>query len=192
MSSFLDIFDGCDIEGVSALIDRLEKSSFDYLRLEGDGMCVVIGKNGAGEAFGEVSGAVAASAVPVYSSDASAAPASAASSEADGKATEQDEVSVAMAPATTAMVGETDIPEQEGVVIVRAPSQGLFFAQPEPGTPPYVTVGTTVKTGDTLALIEIMKTYSALTSPVDGDVIAIHVVNEQYLEPDQALISIKI
>ena len=48
--NILGIFDDNDLEGVSALIDKLEESSFDYLKLEGDGVSLIIGKNGAGEA----------------------------------------------------------------------------------------------------------------------------------------------
>ena len=175
-NSILNIFDGCDIEGISALIDRLEKSSFDYLKLEGDGLSVVIGKNGAGE----VSEAVAAPARPSAEDRAGSA----------NQPQAQGDVSSIMTQ-SSATENKADVEEQAGVVIIRAPSQGLFFAQPEPGAQPYVTVGADVKAGDTVGLMEIMKTYSALTSPVDGEVIAIHVVNEEYLEPGQALISIK-
>jgi len=171
--NILGIFDGGDVQEISALVDKLEKSSFDYMKLEGDGISITIGKNGFCDGAGAVApAAVAAVAAPQAS--ASAAPAAAIEASAE-------------APEAKAAVAE-----QEGVFIVRAPSQGLFFAQPEPGAPPYVTVGAAVKTGDTVCLIEIMKTYSALTSPVDGEVIAIHVINEEYLEPDQALISIKV
>ena len=177
MSNFLGIFDGCDIEGLSALIDKLEKSSFDFLKLEGEGMSVVIGKNGACEMSHTAAlPTVTQSAVPALQY-------------------------IAEDPGTTDCPENTNqesqqaksvVYEEEGQFVIRAPSQGLFFAQPEPGSPPYVTIGSTVKAGDTVGLMEIMKTYSALTSPVDGEVIAIHVVNEEYLEPDQALVSIKI
>jgi acetyl-CoA carboxylase biotin carboxyl carrier protein len=78
------------------------------------------------------------------------------------------------------------------VFIVRAPSQCRFYAQPEPGAAPYVTLGAAIKTGDTVGLMEIMKTFSAITSTVNGEVVAIHVINEEYLETDQPVISIKV
>jgi acetyl-CoA carboxylase biotin carboxyl carrier protein len=174
--NILGIFDGGDVSEISALVDKLEKSSFDYMKLEGDGISIVIGKNGVCDVSGTAFAPVAA--VPVAAMPA-AAPAP-----------------VIQAPAADAQAeapaAKTVVAEQEGVFTIKAPSQGLFFSQPEPGAPPYVSVGSRVKTGDTVCLIEIMKTYSALTSPVDGEVIAVHVVNEEYLEPDQALISIKV
>jgi acetyl-CoA carboxylase biotin carboxyl carrier protein len=58
--------------------------------------------------------------------------------------------------------------------------------------PPYVTVGAEIKADDTIGLMEIMKTFTAITSPVAGLVTAIHVKNEETLEPDQPLVSVKV
>ena len=84
------------------------------------------------------------------------------------------------------------VSEQAGIAVIKSPSYGLFYAQPEPGSPPYVKLGDTVKAGDTLGLVEIMKTFTAITSEVDGEIVQIHVKNEQILEPDQPLFSIKV
>ena len=166
----MNLFGGDDFEGVAALIDKLEKSSFDYLKLEGDGVLVVIGKNGAGEV------AETAAAPPVT---VKPAPAPAVSGAVE-------------IPMEAAPEARPDAAEQEGVVIVRSPSYGLFYAQPEPGAPPYVTVGAPVGAGSTVGLVEIMKTFNAVTAPISGVVTAIHVTNGETLEPDQPLISIKV
>ena len=47
--NILGIFNESDINSINALIGELEKSSFDYLKLEGDGVKIVIGKNGVTE-----------------------------------------------------------------------------------------------------------------------------------------------
>ena len=164
------IFGSGDIEDISALIDKLEQSSFDYLKLEGDGFSIVIGKNGVGDVSNV--GATQAAAVKTAPSAAPEAP----------------------APAETApeeFTGKPVVPEQDGVVVIKSPTYGLFYAQPEPGSPPYVKLGSTVKAGDTVGLMEIMKTFNAITSPIDGDVVAIHVRNEEMLNPDQPLVSIR-
>lgn len=170
--NILGIFDGGDIEEISALIDKLEKSSFDYIKLEGDGISIVIGKNGAGEFTSSVAAPAdivkTAHEKPVGTATKEAAP-------TDAKPSEKPVVW-----------------EQEGVVIVKSPNYGLFYAQSEPGAPPYVKIGDTVKTGDTVGLLETMKTFTAISSPSDGKVTAIHVKNEEVLEPDQPLISIKV
>ncbi|HED23859.1 MAG TPA: acetyl-CoA carboxylase, biotin carboxyl carrier protein, partial [Firmicutes bacterium] len=82
--------------------------------------------------------------------------------------------------------------EEAGIEVIKSPSWGLFYAQPEPEAPPYVKVGDPVKAGDTVGLLEIMKTYTALVAEHDGEVVAIHVKNEQQLEPEQPVMSIKI
>ena len=169
--NILGILDGSDIEGISALIDKLEKSSFDYLKLEGDGMSIVIGKNGADE----VSACMAS---PVLNISAAPMPAQAA---IDSAPESMDQHTVV----------KSDVSDMEGVVVVKSPSYGLFYSQPEPGAPPYTTVGAAVKAGDTVGLVEIMKTFNAISSPIDGEVVAIHVRNEEVLEPEQPLVSIK-
>jgi len=168
--NILGVFDGSDIDGISALIDKLEKSSFDYLKLEGDGMSIIIGKNGAGEVSADM-------AAPAVAANAAPAPAPAA---------------VETTPAPQTLVTKTDVSAEEGIVVVKSPSYGIFYTQPEPGASPYIMVGMPVKTGDTVGLVEIMKTFNAIAAPVNGVVAAIHVRNEEVLEPDQPLVSIKV
>ena len=175
--NFLDMFDRSDIEGISALIDKLEKSSFDYLKLESEGMSIIIGKNGAGE----VSANMAPPAVTV-----NAAPVSVPTAIDTAPAA----VETAPAHVQPPPVTKTDSSAEEGIVVIKSPSYGLFYSQPEPGASPYITVGKSVKTGDTIGLVEIMKTFNAIASPIDGVVMAIHVRNEEVLEPNQPLVSI--
>ena len=178
-NSILNTFNSDDVADISALIDKLEKSSFDYLKLEGGGVSIVIGKNGAGE-YTATEAARTTPTAPVAAAQTGATQAPGTDTDAQAAATIAE---TAAKPA---------IPEQEGIVLVRSPNYGLFYAQVEPGAPPYVTIGATVKAGDTVGLLETMKTFTAISSPVDGEVVAIHVKNEETLEPDQPLISIKI
>ena len=180
----LSIFSGTDVEGISALISQMEKSPFDYLKLEGDGVRIVIGKNGVTENFEASTPHAAASVV---------APATAAVLPAP--ITESIPVAEAPAPASASAAeawGTETAVEGPGVFVIKAPSYGMYYAQPDPSSPPYVTVGCTIKKGDTIGLLEIMKTFNAITSEVDGEVIAVHVKNEAMLEPGQALVSIRV
>ena len=173
--NILGIFDGYDIEGITALVESLEKSSFDFLKLEGDGMAITIGKNGAGE--------VTAAAQPTAPITVTAAPSVPAAPVAIAAETPAIEPEAAAAAA---------VEEAADIVIIRSPSYGMFYAQSEPGAPAYVKMGDTVKTGDTVGLLEIMKTFNAVTSPADGEVVAIHTQNAEMLEPDQPLFSIRV
>ncbi|GIX46753.1 MAG: hypothetical protein KatS3mg131_0964 [Candidatus Tectimicrobiota bacterium] len=60
-----------------------------------------------------------------------------------------------------------------------SPMEATIYHQPEPGAPPFVQVGDEVKVGQTLALLEAMKMFTELASPVDGVVVDILVENGQ-------------
>ena len=58
-----------------------------------------------------------------------------------------------------------------GTVVVRADTDGLFYARPEPDAPPFVAEGEVVTASATLGLVEVMKTFTPLRSPVSGTVV---------------------
>ena len=53
---------------------------------------------------------------------------------------------------------------------VKSPLVGTFYSAPSPDAPPFVLVGQKVKEGDTLFIIEAMKTMNEIKSPCDGTV----------------------
>ncbi len=53
---------------------------------------------------------------------------------------------------------------------VTSPMVGTVYMQPEPGAPPFVTVGAQVKEGDTILIIEAMKTMNHIPAPKAGTV----------------------
>jgi len=53
---------------------------------------------------------------------------------------------------------------------VPSPMVGTVYLAPEPGKPPFVSVGKTVKEGDTLFIVEAMKTMNAITAPRSGTI----------------------
>ena len=64
---------------------------------------------------------------------------------------------------------------------------GVFYAQPEPGAAPYVTVGSEVAADTTVGLVEVMKTFNAVTAGVAGTVIEVCAANNQFVEFGQAI-----
>ena len=60
-----------------------------------------------------------------------------------------------------------------------SPMEATIYHYPEPGAPPFVEVGAEVKVGQTLALLEAMKMFTDLPSPVDGVVMEIRVEDGQ-------------
>ena len=73
---------------------------------------------------------------------------------------------------------------------VISPMFGIFHRAPSPDSPPYVQVGSQVRAGDTLCLLEAMKSFNAIAADKDGTVTAIPVENGQEVEPGQVLIQI--
>jgi acetyl-CoA carboxylase biotin carboxyl carrier protein len=76
-------------------------------------------------------------------------------------------------------------------VEVRAPMSGVFYRQPGPADPPYVEIGDNVKKKQVLALLETMKVYQKIKSPVDGKVVAIAVENQSPLKDDDLIFVIE-
>ena len=65
---------------------------------------------------------------------------------------------------------------------VRAPMSGVFYRQPSPEQPAYVKVGDVVKKKQILALLETMKVFQKVKSPVSGKVVEILAENEATLK----------
>ncbi|HEX7741660.1 MAG TPA: acetyl-CoA carboxylase biotin carboxyl carrier protein [Sphingobium sp.] len=74
---------------------------------------------------------------------------------------------------------------------IRSPIVGTAYLSAEPGAAPYAAIGSTVKAGDTVLIIEAMKVMNAITAPTAGTVKAVLVDNGQPVEYDQPLIVIE-
>jgi biotin carboxyl carrier protein len=54
------------------------------------------------------------------------------------------------------------------LVEVKAPISGIFYRAPAPSAPPFVDIGTTVRKGQAMALLEAMKLFTKIKAPADG------------------------
>ncbi len=77
-----------------------------------------------------------------------------------------------------------------GAGTVASPMVGTVYVAPEPGKPPFVKVGDRVKEGDTLLIVEAMKTMNPILSPRSGIVSEICIHDAQPVEFGQALLVI--
>ncbi len=94
-----------------------------------------------------------------------------------------------MSPPTEASTGGTAKPGNalpDGHV-VRAPMVGTFYASPAPDKPAFVSVGQSVKAGETLAIIEAMKMFNPIEADVSGTVLSVLAESGQPIEFDQPL-----
>ena len=73
-------------------------------------------------------------------------------------------------------------------IIVKSPIVGTAYLAPEPGAKPFVSVGKKIKKGDTVMIVEAMKTMNHVPSSADGIVKKVMVNDGQPVEFGQTLI----
>ena len=81
-------------------------------------------------------------------------------------------------------------PERKGDV-VNSPMVGTVYLQPQPDSPPFVKVGDTVTAGQTLLIVEAMKTMNPIPAPRAGKIVEIIVQDAQPVEFGEPLIVIE-
>jgi acetyl-CoA carboxylase biotin carboxyl carrier protein len=150
-----------NVRQLSRIIEALENSPFDFLQLEVGELKVTLGKGGT---------------LPI-DSEAAPQPASAA-----------PVTQPVVAPPPAAPASALAASAAPGTVDVTAPILGLFYAQPEPGAPPFVQVGDSVRPDTTIGLVEVMKTFNAVSAGVAGTIVEICVGDTQMVEYGQVLV----
>lgn len=74
---------------------------------------------------------------------------------------------------------------------VKSPMVGTIYLSPEPDVPPFIREGDQVTEGQTLLIIEAMKTMNSIPAPKAGRVVKILVTNEQPIEFGEVLVIIE-
>ena len=99
----------------------------------------------------------------------------------------------APAPAAAAPVAPAaaEAPPAAAVDAVKSPMVGTAFLSPEPGAKPFITVGGSIKQGDTLMIIEAMKVMNPILAPKTGKITQILIADSQAVEFDQPLVVIE-
>lgn len=150
-----------DMEALAKMAALLNESGLTEIEWEEGDVKVRLGKSPA----------------PVVAAASHAAPAAAAAPAAGGPAGEP----------SGGAGGEADIAGTK----VFSPMVGTAYLSPEPGARPFVQVGDTVDKGQTVMIVEAMKTMNPVTAPVAGKVVAVLVDNEQPVEFEQPLVVIE-
>ncbi|MGD9535878.1 MAG: acetyl-CoA carboxylase biotin carboxyl carrier protein [Alphaproteobacteria bacterium] len=94
-------------------------------------------------------------------------------------------------PAAAAAAPASDVVDASHPGAVTSPMVGAVYVAPEPGAPPFVKVGDTVAAGDTLLIIEAMKTMNPIRAPRAGRVTRILVENGAPVEFGEVLLTIE-
>jgi acetyl-CoA carboxylase biotin carboxyl carrier protein len=154
-----------DLDQLKQILDLVRDHELSELEIEQEGVRLKIRKDAAG---GFVT--VPASAAPA----ALAAPVPTAVGGLPG-------------PVATEPAGDPEIE----LAVVKSPIVGTFYRSPEPGAPPFVEIGSTVKKGQVLCIIEAMKLMHELDSEFDGEVVNVYVEGGQPVQYGERLFAIR-
>lgn len=181
---------------ISEILRTFAASGWSGMRLEVGDVTIAVGKDGAPpESVRRQAAAQTAPAAlesgerreptamaPVLPHTASAAaPTTTASSIGSTSSTS----SAPPAPPVDEQIGET------GLVRITSPTVGAFWVSPDPGSPPFVTVGDSVSAGDQLGIVEVMKLMNPVVSDTAGEVVAVRAANADMVEFGQTLFLIR-
>ena len=158
-----------DIRKVKKLIELLEESGVAEIEIREGEESVRISRHGAAPVTTYVQAQPAAAAASV------AAPAAATAAAAAARAAEE----------------ESEAAASRGENAVTAPMVGTFYASPAPGAKPFVDIGSEVKVGQTLCIIEAMKMMNQIESDKAGKVAAVLVKSGDPVEFGQPLFVIE-
>ena len=101
-------------------------------------------------------------------------------------------VQIAQSPVSSQSqnVSNTPTNESSSMQSIDSPMVGIIYLTPKPSSPPFVKSGQKIKKGDTICLIEAMKTFNEIKSDKDGVVKSILVKNGEAVEFGQPLFEI--
>ena len=98
---------------------------------------------------------------------------------------------VRLTPAEAAFTDRAPVDPAKHPGVVPSPMVGTAYRGPEPGARPYVEIGTRVSAGDTLLIVEAMKTMNQIPAPRAGIVIQILIEDGQPVEFGEPLVIIE-
>jgi acetyl-CoA carboxylase biotin carboxyl carrier protein len=101
-------------------------------------------------------------------------------------------VQIAQSPISSQPQNVSNTPTNDSSIMqsIDSPMVGIIYLTPKPSSPPFVKSGQKIKKGDTICLIEAMKTFNEIKSDKDGVVKSILVKNGEAVEFGQPLFEI--
>jgi len=100
----------------------------------------------------------------------------------------QEQTAPASQPvATNLATQEAAVSEDAKYVTIKSPMIGTFYRKPSPDKPTFVEVGSTIKAGDPLCVIEAMKLFNEIESEISGKIVKVLVDDSSPVEFDQPL-----
>jgi acetyl-CoA carboxylase biotin carboxyl carrier protein len=165
-----------DLNQLRQLLDLVKEHDLSEFEVEHDGLRLRVRKNDGGTRM-----VVAPSPAAPVGVAAGAAPALALPAQAPAAA------GAGAAPTAADAAADAEIE----LAIVKSPIVGTFYRSSEPGAESFVEVGSTVKKGDVLCIIEAMKLMNEIDSEYDGEIANVYVENGQPVQYGERLFAIR-
>lgn len=86
---------------------------------------------------------------------------------------------------------DTEDIELTNIITIDSPVSGNFYSSPNPGKPHFVNRGDTVKSGDTICIVEVMKLINEISASIDCTIVKILVKDGEYVVKGQSLMVIQ-
>ena len=86
---------------------------------------------------------------------------------------------------------EADAAEEVELAVVKSPIVGTFYRSSEPSAPPFVEIGSVVKKGQVLCIIEAMKLMNEIDSEYDGEIVNVYVETGHPVQYGERLFAIR-
>jgi len=169
-----------DLNQIKQILDLVREHELSEFEIEHDGLRLKIRK----DANGAHVVALPAPAVPAVVVPGSAAPATASVPMAPAPM-------VAAAPSPAPPAADAAVDTEIELAVVKSPIVGTFYRSSEPGAPPFVEIGTAVKKGQVLCIIEAMKLMNEIDSEYDGEIANVYVENGQPVQYGERLFAIR-
>ena len=98
----------------------------------------------------------------------------------------------ALAPVAASAVAPVPVDEGVPLAVIKAPIVGTLYRAAEPGSKPFVEVGSRVKKGQVLCIIEAMKLMNEIECECDGEIAAAYVDNGQPVQFGDRIFAVKV
>ena len=166
-----------DLEQIKQILDLVREHELSEFEIEHEGLRLKVRKDTNGSHVVSLPAPHAPLVLPPSTaSPSSTAPAPAAAAMA--------------APAMAAAPADAADAEIE-LAVVKSPIVGTFYRSSEPGSASFVDIGSIIKKGDVLCIIEAMKLMNEIDSEYDGEIVNIYVENGQAVQYGERLFAIR-
>jgi acetyl-CoA carboxylase biotin carboxyl carrier protein len=156
-----------DLDQIKQILDLVREHELSEFEIEHEGLRLKIRKDANG--------------TPIVSAHGHASPPAVSAAPAPGP------VTASAGPASPAAEASDEIE----LAVVKSPIVGTFYRSPEPGAASFVDVGSTVKKGDVLCIIEAMKLMNEIDSEYDGEIVNVYIENGQAVQYGERLFAIR-